>query len=166
MTKSITTVLYHENVGHSPVWEYIPLAYEELHEQGLHVTPTVYPAWNDQALVAVEENYPNDPWGFMIYRYDHVKCSWFILLSYVRPEHRRKGIHTELFRGLVQRGVARDDILKIESGTHFHNGTAQAAFKAQGRVPVAIMYEYTLRDHLEGKELLHGIPQGQPPAPA
>lgn len=90
--------------------------------------------------------------GFLIYRYDDLKCSWFIVLAWVLEEHRRKGIHTALFTALVERAKKRGDILSIDCGTHINNVAAQAAFEAQGRAKTAIMYSFHLKDWLDGKE--------------
>ena len=140
------------NVGHSPAWPLVITAIKALEEEGIGFQPFVAPVYNDSALVSFGDNGHVE--GFLIYRYDDVKCSWFILLAYVLPEHRRKGIHTALFSALVERAKKRGDILSIDCGTHIDNRAAQAAFEAQGRVKTAIMYSYSLRDWVDGKDPL------------
>ena len=90
--------------------------------------------------------------GFLIYRYDDLKCAWFILLAWVSEDHRRMGIHTALFNALVARAKKRGDILSIDCGTHIENHVAQAAFEAQGRAKTAVMYSFRLKDWLDGED--------------
>ncbi|NEI60955.1 GNAT family N-acetyltransferase [Rhizobium leguminosarum] len=106
------------------------------------------PVWNDPCLICSDG--ADQPKGFLVYRYDQLRCSWFILLAYTLPAHRRLGVHSALFNALVERGRQRGDILAIDSGTHVLNKAAQAAFEAQGRKQVALQYEFRLRDWLEG----------------
>lgn len=101
-------------------------------------------------MVALDES--GNAVGFLIYRYDEMRSSWFILLAWVPEDQRRQGIHTAMFHALLDRAKARDDILTIECGTHIDNHAAQAAFERQGRKAHAVMYTYHLRDWLTGKE--------------
>ncbi|MNV84066.1 Acetyltransferase (GNAT) family protein [compost metagenome] len=142
-------VSFFENCGHSPAWPLIPHALIELDRDGLAFHPYQAPAWNDPCLLAIDDT--GNAKGFIIYRYDQQRSSWFIMLAYVEPAYRREGIHSALFRSLVERAEKRGDILSIESGTHAKNLRAQAAFEAQGRTKVAISYEYRLRGWLDGK---------------
>jgi ribosomal protein S18 acetylase RimI-like enzyme len=146
MTGIVTFV---ENCGHSPAWRFIPSAVLELDEAGISFHPYQAPVWNDPCLLCSNED--GEMKGFLAYRYDHQRSTWFILLAYTRPAYRRAGVHTTLFNALVERAKKRGDILAIDSGTHSNNHAAQAAFEAQGRRKVAISYEYRLRDWLPGK---------------
>lgn len=145
-------VQQYDNCGHSPAWPMVPSAMLDLQAQGLAFEPHQAPAYNDGCLVAVDENGASV--GFLAYRHDDLKCSWFIMLAYVAPQHRRKGIHTALFSALVERATKRGDILAIESGTHVNNKAAQAAFDAQGRERQAIMYTYKIKDWMDGNDPL------------
>jgi ribosomal protein S18 acetylase RimI-like enzyme len=131
----------YSNCSHSPAWPMIPEHMDELVKGGLAETPYEYPAWNDVALVAFDDEH-NSPIGFLIYRYYDFNASWFIMQAYVRPEHRRRGVHTALFEALVARARARKDIREIRCGTSVHNHAAQAAFEKQGRKPYAIYYGF------------------------
>ena len=142
-------VSFFENCGHSPAWRLIPQAVLELDASGFGFHPYQPPVWNDPCLLCCDEN--GNAKGFLVYRYDQQRCTWFILLAYTAPNHRRSGVHTALFQALVERARKRDDILAIDSGTHALNTAAQAAFEAQGRKQVAVSYEYRLRDWLPGR---------------
>lgn len=147
------SILYFENCGHSPAWRIIPSALLDLDSAGLLFHPYQSPVYNDQCLLCVDDG--GQAKGFLVYRYDDQKCSWFILLAYTLPAYRRTGVHTALFDALVERGRKRGDILSIDSGTHVLNKAAQAAFEAQGRNQTAIMYEFRLRDWLPGESHLN-----------
>lgn len=151
-------ICYFTDCGHSPAWPLIPAATLELDRTGFGFQPFCAPAWSDPCLVAMDAK--GSAVGLLCYRYDQLKSSWFILLSYVDPDYRRQSIHTRLFRSLVERAEARGDILSIECGTHVDNLPAQLAFEAQGRKRTAIMYEYRIRDWLAGKPHLD-IPKEQ-----
>ena len=161
MTRSI---LYFENCGHSPAWPLIPRAVNDLDQAGLSFHPYQPPVWSDPALVCT--NQTGQAKGFLIYRYDKQRCSWFILLAYTLPSHRRTGVHTALFEALVERGRKRGDILSIDSGTHVANEAAQRSFEAQGRKRTAITFEYRLRDWLEGGSHLDVQDTGKTIVPA
>lgn len=144
------TVQMFNDAGHSPAWPLVPHAMVDIEKMGFDFQPHVAPAWNDPCMAAIDEH--GRAIGFLIYRYDAVKSSWFIMLSWVKPEHRRKGVHSALFNALVERAKKRGDILMIDCGTHVNNHAAQAAFAAQGRAQTAIMYSYHLKDWTDGKE--------------
>lgn len=142
--------MYNE-VGTSPAWPLIRVAETELVKNGLAFHPVVSPAYNDPVLVASEDG---AILGFIIYRTDMVKSTWFIILAWVAPEFRKEGIHTKLFETLVARARVRGDIRAIESGTHINNYAAQAAFARQGRKAIAISYEFPIKEYLDGKDPL------------
>ncbi|WP_412549711.1 GNAT family N-acetyltransferase [Sinorhizobium medicae] len=150
MGESQYSVRFYENCGHSPAWPLVPRAMIDLEDRGFDFQPHVLPMWNDPCMAAISDD--GSPMGFLIYRYDEVNCSWFVMLAYVVPEHRRTGVHTALFSALVDRAKQRGDILSIYCGTHVNNTAAQAAFEAQGRAKKAIMYSFHLKDWADGKE--------------
>ena len=146
------SISFFQDCGHSPAWQMIPSVLVELDQSGLGFHPYQGPVWNDPCLMSHDE--AGRPTGFLVYRYNSERSSWFVMLAYVIPEARRQGIHTALFQALIDRARKRGDILMIESGTHIDNLTAQAAFAAQGRKKVAISFEYRLLDRLPGKSHL------------
>jgi ribosomal protein S18 acetylase RimI-like enzyme len=150
MTASAYDILFYENTGHSPAWPLVPHAMIELEVNDFDFQPHVAPAWSDPCMAALDRD--GKAIAFLIYRYDEVKCCWFIILAWVTKERRRQGIHTAMFKALVARATKRDDILSIDCGTHVNNLTAQSAFESQGRLKVAIMYSLPLRAWLAGKE--------------
>ncbi len=83
--------------------------------------------------------------------YDCGPENWSILLGYVLPEHRWKGICTALFYALRDKAKEQGNIFSILSGTHLNNLAAQAAFEAQRRTKEYIMYSYPLKDRGDGK---------------
>lgn len=139
------------NIGHSPAWPLVPGAQKELIDSGLAQTPYIYPAWDDSCLIAFAED-TGEPVGFIVYRTDSIRSTWYILMSWVEDDRRREGIHSELFKALVDRAKARGDIFQIESGTHANNHAAIRAFEAQGRTLEAVFYTYRIKSQLDGKD--------------
>ncbi|WP_412032811.1 GNAT family N-acetyltransferase [Nitratireductor aquimarinus] len=148
------TVLFYENIGHSPAWPLVITALAELDAKGLATRPMDPPSQYDPCMVSFDSE--GEPNGFVCYRYDARGSSWFILLAYVVPDLRRSGVHTAMFKALADRARARGDITSIDCGTDVHNKAAQAAFKAQGRIPIAIMFKYVIKPHVDGKDPLDG----------
>ncbi|RVP50776.1 GNAT family N-acetyltransferase [Sinorhizobium meliloti] len=101
-------------------------------------------------MVAIGED--GEAIGLIIY--DCGAENWSILLGYVLPEHRRKGIYTALFNALRDKAQEQGNIFSILSGTHPSNLAAQAAFEAQGRTKEYIMHSYPLKDRGGGKSPL------------
>ena len=142
------TIQLFDNCGLSPALNMMQRLQIELEERGFADYNNLLPMYNDPALVA----YTGDsPCGAMVYRYDHVFSSWFILGSYVKPEWRLMGVHTKLFTTLVERAKLRGDITKINSGTHVDNLPSRRSQEKQGRRAVHIFYEYLLREYEEPK---------------
>lgn len=149
----VGVVKFYENCGHSPIYRMAIDAMAELNNLGYGNTIPYPPAWNDPALVMFDEC-ERTVRGFMIYRYDQEQASWWIILAYTHPKHRKQGVHTALFESLVERAEQRGDILAIESGTHVDNKPAQKAFEKQRRFAHYIGYRYEIRPAIEGKHHL------------
>lgn len=145
------TIKYYDNIAHSPVWEMIPRAMEELECMGYGFAPAFPPAWNDSVIVV--ENDAGNSVAFMAFRRDEVRGSLYILLAHVDPAYRREGVHTMMFEALVARARAMGNILSIDSGTHINNTPARRAFEKQGRVATAITYEYRIKEFADGKKV-------------
>lgn len=150
------TINLYTNVAHSPAWQYVTDALNELRDNGLGFEPVEPPYWSDYCLVDMDDC--DRVRGFLIYRYQEFRCSWYIMLAWTSPHHRRQGVHTGLFNALVERANLRNDILSIESGTHVDNVQAQKAFAAQGRRQIAISYNYPIRNFVAGTSHLDVTP--------
>lgn len=59
-------------------------------------------------------------------------------------------------RATKEHKATLSDLTSIDCGTDVHNEAAQAAFKAQGRIPIAIMFKYVIKPHVDGKDPLDG----------
>ncbi|MDW9473159.1 GNAT family N-acetyltransferase [Sinorhizobium meliloti] len=142
-------VQFYENCSQSPASRLVPQALTYLEESGFALGrrgPQTPSSFTDSCVAALDED--GRAIGFIIYCGEMV---WDIDLSYVVPEHRRKGIHTALFEALVDKGLQHGNIISINCMTHPNNLAAQAAFEAQGRTKEYIMYSYQLKDS-DGKD--------------
>ncbi|ASP84777.1 GNAT family N-acetyltransferase [Sinorhizobium meliloti] len=140
-------IQFYENCSQSPASRLVPQASTYLEESGFALgrRGPHPPVFTDPCVAAIDED--GRAIGFMIYRGEML---WNIDLSYVVPEHRRKGIHTALFDALVDKGLQKGNIVSINCMTHANNLAAQAAFEAQGRTKEYIMYSYRLKDEIVG----------------
>lgn len=145
-------IVQYSQIMHSPAWALCFDALNELKASGFADNPVMLPSWDDPCLTYEGED--GYVMGFMAYRFDQFRSSFYILLAYVRPDFRLCRIHSSLFDALVARSKVRGDILSIECGTHINNLAAQAAFAAQGREKAYLLYRYPIRDHLPGKSHL------------
>lgn len=137
-------IRFYKHYAYSPAWELVPQAVTYLEESGFGLGrgPQTPPLFTDSCLAAIGKD--GKAIGFVTW--DCGGEIWHITLSYVVPEHRRKGIHTALFDALVDKGLQKGNIVSIDSMTHGNNLAAQAAFEAQGRTKEYIMYSYPLKD--------------------
>lgn len=72
-------------------------------------------------------------------------CKWknslMVVLGYVVPTYRRKGIYTELWNRAVEKAQELERVL-IEGATYIDNRVMQAVMDKHGRKAVSINYEY------------------------
>ncbi|MDX0840628.1 GNAT family N-acetyltransferase [Sinorhizobium medicae] len=144
-------IRFYENCSHSPAG---PLAQqamielEELEERGFHDPTHAWPTFIGPCVAAIDE----DGRAIGLMGYDRHPAIWVTTLAYVAPEHRRKGIHTDLFTALVDKAKQQGNILSIDSRTHVKNLAAQAVFEAQGRTKEFIEYTFRLKDEVVVEE--------------
>ncbi|UFX13161.1 GNAT family N-acetyltransferase [Sinorhizobium meliloti] len=143
-------IRFYKHYVHSPAWELVPQAVTYFEESGFTGRTPSPPMPKEPCMVAIGED--GKAIGMLIYACG--EDNWHITLSYVAPEHRRKGIHTALFNALRDKAKEQGNIFSILSGTHGNNLAAQAAFEAQGRTKEYIMYSYPLKDRGDGKSPL------------
>lgn len=151
--KLIASIKQWDRLRLSPAWKFVTEACEELDNAGFVEQGTAEPPHpDDEALIALRHD--GLVLGFLSYRYDDRWSNWWITMAWVQKRFRQNGIHTALFKALVERAKAHGDITSIESGTHKDNVVAQKAFENQGRKLVVLGYSYPIRDHVEGKDYL------------
>jgi GNAT superfamily N-acetyltransferase len=144
-------ITFHENIGHSRAWAFVPDCLAELLREGLSQPQYQGPVWNDAALICTNEFH--EYLGHIAYRPDAMRSGWWIMQAYTRPTARRQGVHAALFRALAKRAREKGDVLSIDSGTHVDNLVAQKSFEKQGRMPIGILYEYRLGEHIKGEDV-------------
>nr|DAF77032.1 MAG TPA: acetyltransferase domain containing protein [Caudoviricetes sp.] len=138
----LAMICYFEKVSHSPVVPLIAGAVVELVESGFYEGVPADLS-NDEVMVEyVPET--GKVIGFMIFRPDTWRSTWFIMLAWTDPAYRRTGTHTALFEALCERARAKGNVRHITCETHVDNLAAQAAFEKQGRIPKSIYYRYDL----------------------
>ncbi|RVP95708.1 GNAT family N-acetyltransferase [Sinorhizobium meliloti] len=143
-------IRFYKHYADSPAWELVPQALTYLEESGFAIGrgPQTPPLFTDSCMAAIGKD--GKAIGFLTCDCDGE--SWYISLSYVVPEHRRKYIHTALFDALRNKAKEQGNVDSITCSTHANNLAAQAAFEAQGRTKESITYTYWLKDGSDGKE--------------
>ncbi|MDX0139658.1 GNAT family N-acetyltransferase [Sinorhizobium meliloti] len=143
-------IRFYKHYADSPAWELVPQALTYLEESGFAIGrgPQTPPLFTDSCMVAIGKD--GKAIGFLTCDCDGE--SWDITLSYVLREHRRKGVHTDLFYALRDKAKEQGKVVSINCMTHANNLPAQAAFEAQGRTKEYIVYSYRLKDEIVGIE--------------
>lgn len=65
--------------------------------------------------------------------------------AYVKPEHRRKGIHDLMFRRVVEQ-AKKEGVSQIQSGVHINNKASQASCEKQGRRIFGYFYAFDVTE--------------------
>ncbi|QIG74800.1 GNAT family N-acetyltransferase protein [Rhizobium phage RHph_I42] len=131
--KQIAITKYPQMV-YSPAYRYMPEAYAELfsnmeHSPGGMYLPT---GSEDYVFVAHSVGQPESVYGFLAC-YDW-RLSVITAMAYTRPDFRRRGIHSALFKTL--KADAEERGMREISSSAFHSNTASLeSQRKQGRTP-------------------------------
>lgn len=139
----------YDNFSTSPAYRLRASAMLELDMNYPHVSRNVGPVNNDPCLVSFSGG---EVLGFLVYSPDLESGRWWVVLTFVHPGFRRKGVATELFNALKHKAAERGDILTIDGATHPDNRKMIAAYEKQGRVLDALVYTYRIKDEIDGVE--------------
>lgn len=89
--------------------------------------------------------------GFLeLLPYPQINALW-IASAYVSSDHRRKGIHSALFRDAV-RQAKLEGFDSVECGVHINNKESIAAMAKQGRRVTGHFYSYDIKENEHRKE--------------
>lgn len=136
----MTLTLQNDPVAkYSDAWKFISQAETEVNHYanwlGLNRTHPL-----DKMVVAYKHNCFA---GFIAYRcYDEDK-EVYISMAYVVPEFRRQGVHTAMFKYLVE--LVQKDYLVIHSGAALENITSIEAQKKRGSKIISVNTIYMLK---------------------
>lgn len=108
-----------------------------LHAQGFS-SPHLHVQWNHEALVA---DVDGEAAGILVYADVDWKNEVWVVLGYVRPHFRRRGIYRALWEALVVR-ARQAGRPRIGGDTSIKNKAMQQTMEALGRRPVAIIYDF------------------------
>lgn len=132
-------IRYFPDLAESPAKPLVIDAHKELAKAGLTQGETE-PNVNKNAWVAAAFD-GEECVGFIAHSpYFNVNAIW-IEQAYVKPSHRRRGIHAMMFERVVAQ--ARIEGLKsVQSGTHVNNEKSRASMEKQGRKVFGLFYKY------------------------
>lgn len=134
-------IKYYKQLNGSPALALAVEAENALHQAGF-TSGHVLVAWNQQALAAFVDGRVV---GVLTYEDLEWKNELFVVVGYVHPAFRRRGIYRALWEALVAR-AQETGRPRIVGTTSVMNQAMQATMEALGRRPVAISYEYELSD--------------------
>ena len=121
-------------------WKHTFVAAVELFDNNCLISSYGHISYDSEGILA----YVDDKLaGFMSFEREKWNNSISIGLAYVLPEYRLKGVHSAMFKDLVD-FTKSINFSYITTGTHVNNKEAQAAFEAQGRVLTILRYHYTV----------------------
>ena len=133
------SIRYYDGLNNTPA---LPLAFDghaELRRDGL-VTNTVILQWDQEAVVAFDGD---EPVGVIVFQNAKWLKTCLIILSYVRPEARRRGFYRRLLEEVRHRARLAGMVM-LESNTHVRNGNLLAAAEALDRKRSAYVFIETL----------------------
>jgi GNAT superfamily N-acetyltransferase len=115
--------------------------WHELIDAGLTTGNLVCISWDDSVLWAEDE--ASKVVAVMTYKASDWNRTLWISLSFVHPEHRRRGLYSRLYSRALE--IAREKLLtKVESGISPQNEAMLAAAKASGRTLSYVVYGRSL----------------------
>jgi GNAT superfamily N-acetyltransferase len=110
-------------------------------------------AWDHKAIICVAG--PDNPIGVLTYTKQDWANQFVIVLAYVKPPHRRQGIHTAMFNALVRR-AEEQKISVILSGSSIRNMVSRAAQRSQGRIESGVITRFKVLDPLQASAPSNG----------
>jgi GNAT superfamily N-acetyltransferase len=122
------TIRHCDSMVHEGIIAIAVEGWQELLNRGICDDNTLV-GWNHKALVAEEEG---EILGILTYEAVDWTRSWSVVLGYVRPAHRRKGIYTALWEALVAK-AREEKRTYIDGTTHRDNAEMQATMERLGR---------------------------------
>lgn len=112
-------------------------AYVELAESGFGIDEIAL-HWEQNAVVALDGTAPI---GVMVWTEEKWNKGLWLLLSYVSPDHRRRGVFTAMWSALVEKAKEKK-LGFIRSMTNVHNYPMRAAAEKVGRVEDCVRMVY------------------------
>ncbi len=135
-------MLHFNEVNMTPVVPLVHRAYDELMTAGL-ADYEVALSHDDKAVVAFTQD--NIIAGILVYRELKWLRQWWVLIGWVAPQYRRKGVYTRLWAELVKRARKNKNIESITGATSVLNERMREVNASLDRIPHTISYKYPIR---------------------
>lgn len=136
----MSTVIHYEGLNQSPS---VPLAYEGqslLIKAGLG-EDVLTMGWDQNAIVAFHLEHSV---GVLVYAEQKHSKSLYVVLSYVKEDHRGKGYFSRMWGELLHQAQAREWCLLIQGAHHVNNHHARAVSKKLGRIETSVTTRYEI----------------------
>lgn len=135
-------VRYVKPIGGTPVQRFLVGAINA-EEEGGFVDPlrVMVPDWDKEGVFIIDKA------GIVIAAMSFQRSEWNraigVGFSYVAPKHRRKGLHSKLFKAVCRIGE-RDGYLRVGRTVNGNNKPMIAAILKQGCLQKSVNYEFRL----------------------
>lgn len=81
--------------------------------------------------------------GVIAFEFQELSNSYWICMSYVLPDYRRLGVHSALWKGLIDH-CKQEKVERVYTSISIKNSSMLDVAKSQGRVPTSVNYVYEL----------------------
>lgn len=129
-----------KQIGGLPIFDLAIEGVSELRARDLAIAGCFPVGWDDEAIWCEIDGVPV---GLIAFQHQRWLRSVYITLSYVKSEHRRRGIWEEMYERLRTRAIELD-CRRISGTVSANNRAIEAAALSVGRKLVAHVYEEML----------------------
>lgn len=138
-------IRHFEGLNYTPAVELGYRANLELMQLGLGEAVQTL-SWDHNAIVAYEAD---TPIGVIVWSEEKYNKHIWVTLSYVLPQHRRKGVFAEMWKALIEKAIVLK-VMHIRSMTHARNHRMRDVAKKLGRVEDAVRLTFTVPGVTDG----------------
>ena len=131
-------IRHYDTICHSPALPLAVRCWHEMLELGLMPDGGVHISWDHKAIVAFADD--GTPAGMLTWINQEWANQLYVMMAYVVPGHRRKGVHTEMWQALVEKAIELKRPV-IARGASVGNAVSRQAMASQGRDEAGV---YTL----------------------
>jgi hypothetical protein len=136
------TIKHYDAICNTPALRLAVRGWHELLEAGLSPCGGVLIGWDHKSIVAFEDA-DGPPIGVLTWIDQPWSNQLYVMLAYVLPGHSRAGVHTAMWRAVVEKAAELKRPV-IASGTSIGNATSRAAMASQGLLEAGVYTRYVV----------------------
>jgi GNAT superfamily N-acetyltransferase len=136
-------IRHYDAICNTPALRLAVRCWNELLEMDASPGGGVMIGYDHKSIVAFADD--GTPVGMLSWINQDWANQLYVMLAYVVPEHRRKGVHTAMWRALVEKAIELKRPV-IAGGTSIANVGSRAMMASQGRAEAGIYTKYVVPD--------------------